>query len=264
MKSQSDAWFKIVSTTDRTAEVLAHRHGYGTVKDFSDSLPPHANILDVGAGGSSLGAEVARLRPDIQWTNLDFSYYDNQILHNVSHGAPNNLKFIAGDAAKLDEFIKPASMDVILSYWLFPHLASYDRQTALTAASQLYKATKLNGLMVVGPSKPPLLRHPTPWSRSWRAIKSKDLTADIYSHEVLRLTNLSGAGHYARDVLNKAAFEVFTTSYYVKGSNIFTRKIYDPASRKYVPAYSPQALYLVGKFLIRTIVGFIRPHDLAD
>lgn len=264
MKSQNDAWFRIVSTTDRTAEVLARRHGYRSLKNLAESLPRHANVLDIGAGASTLGKEVADLRSDIHWTNLDYSYHDKQILQNVSRDAPPNLKFVAGDAAKLDDYIKPASMDAVFSYWLFPHLASYDKEIALAAASQLYNATKTDGLMVVGPSKSPMFRHPHPWGKSWRVVKTKNLASDFYSHEVLRLTNLSSASHYVRDALNVAAFEVFTTSYYVKGSNIFTRKVYDPAGGKYVPAYNPRAVYLVGKFLGRAIVGFIRPHGLAN
>lgn len=264
MKSQDNSWFQIISTTDRTADVLAYRHGYKSLKNLAESLPRHANALDVGAGASTLGKEVAKLRPDIHWTNLDYSYYDKQILQDASQGTPPNLKFIAGDAAKLDEFIKPASMDVVLSYWLFPHLASYDRETALIAASQLYKVAKTGGLMLVGPSKSPFFRHPHPWGKSWRIVKTKDITADFYSHEILRLTNLSSVDHRIRDVLNVAAYEVFGTSYYVKGGNIFTRMVYNPASGKYIPAYSPQAIYLIGKFLIRAIVGFIRPHSLAQ
>lgn len=263
MKSQNDAWFQIISTTDRTAAVLARRHGYKTVKNLAKSLPRHANVLDVGAGASSLGREIANLRSDIHWTNLDFSYHDTQILKNASRDAPINLTFIAGDAARLDDFIKPGSMDVVFSYWLFPHLSSYDQRTALAAASQLYKATKTGGLLVVGPCKPPLLRHPHPWGKSWRVIKNKDWTADSYSHEVVRLTNLSDASHYIRDVLNIAAFEVFTTSYYVKGGNMFTRKVYDPAASKYISAYSLRAVYLVGKLLGRTIVRLVRPRHMV-
>ena len=263
MKSRNEAWFRIVSTTDRTADVLAHRHGYKSLKHLAESLPRHANVLDVGAGASTLGKEVANLRPDIHWTNLDYSYHDKQILQNVSQGAPSNLTFIAGDAAKLDNYIKPASMDVVFSYWLFPHLASYDKEIALAAASQLHNTTKTGGLMTVGPSKSPMFRHPHPWGKSWRMVKTNDLAADFYSHEVLRLTNLSSASHYVRDALNVAAFEVFATSYYVKGSSMLTRQVYDPANGKYISVYSPRAVYLVGKFLVRGIAGLIRPHSLA-
>jgi len=262
MKSQNDYWFQIVSTTDRTAAVLARRHGYKTVENLAKSLPPQANVLDVGAGASTLGREIANLRPDIHWTNLDFSYHDKQILIDVSRGAPTNLEFIAGDAAKLDDFIKPGSMDAVFSYWLFPHLSSYNQEMALAAAVQLYKATKNGGLLAIGPCKPLLLHHPHPWGKSWRVVKSKDLTADSYSHEILCLTNLSSASHYVRDVLNMAAFDVFATSYYVKGSNMLTRMVYDPASGKHIRAYSPRAVRLVGKFLARAIAGLIWPQYL--
>ena len=175
--SQDNDWFQILPTTGRTADTLARRHGYKNVTDLASSLPSHAEVLDVGAGASSLGRTIARLRPDVHWTNLDFSYHDERMLRDVSHDAPSNLTFIAGDATKLDHYIEPTSIDAVFSYWLFPHLSLYDRQTALTAAKQLYKAVKPGGILAIGPRKHPML-HPTSLrGGSWVIRKEKGLNS---------------------------------------------------------------------------------------
>lgn len=63
-------------TTDRSAEMLACKHGSEGVAQLAETLPQGARILDVGAGASPFGKEVAILRPDISWTNFDYSYQD--------------------------------------------------------------------------------------------------------------------------------------------------------------------------------------------
>jgi hypothetical protein len=95
----------MLPTRERTADVLARRHGYRTVKELASSLPPRAAVLDVGAGVSSLGSVVATLRPDVRWINWDFSYHDKRTLKDVRQGTPSNLTFIAGDATRLDRYI---------------------------------------------------------------------------------------------------------------------------------------------------------------
>lgn len=248
----SNAWFRILPTTDRSADVLARRHGYGTVQKLADSLPQHAKVLDVGAGASSLGSVVAKLRPDIHWINLDYSYYNKRILADVSHNAPPNLEFIAGDATKLGQFIKPGSIDAAFSYWLFPHLSLYDPVTTLTAAEQLYVATKPGGMLIVGPRRQPIFHPATLRSRSWQVRKDKRLTAETYSREVLRRTQLSAANRKVRIALDLAATELFGTSRYVKGN-----KIYNPKTRTYIPSYSPKAIYLIGKLLYIAIARLL-------
>jgi len=259
MARQDSTWFKILPTTDRSAETLARRHGYETVAKLAASLPQHAKVLDVGAGASTLGHAVAQLRPDVHWVNLDFSYHDKQILRDVSRSTPPNLEFIAGDVTHLDEFIKPASMDAVFSYWLFPHLSLYDPQTALMAAEQIYKAAKPGSMLVVGPRRQPIFHPATLFSRSWQTRKDETLTAETYSREILRQSQLSAPNRKVRIALDTAADELFGTSRYVKDN-----KIYNPKTQKYIPRYDPRTICQIGKLLFITFVLLIRPQRIED
>ncbi len=247
----------MLPTTERSADTLAYGHGYKSLTDLAYSLPPQAKVLDVGAGASSLGSVVAQLRPDVHWTNLDFSYHDRQILKDISRDAPPNLTFIAGDVTKLDDFVEPASMDAVFSYWLFPHLSLYDKRPALTAAVQVYKAVKSGGILAVGPQRHPIFHPATFMGKSWRIGKDGALTAELYSHAILRKTRLSAANRYVRIAFDTAAAELFGTSRYVKGN-----KIYNPETAMYIWRYRPQAICLVGKLLIMAAVRIVSPRRL--
>ena len=258
-QQRDDAWFRILPTTDRSADTLARRHGYGTVAELAASLPQHANVLDAGAGASALGSVVAKLRPDIHWINLDFSYHDKQILRDVSRNAPKNLEFIAGDVTRLDDYIKPTSIDTVFSYWLFPHLSLYDPQTAITAAEQMFKVTKPGGMLIVGPRRQPIFHPATLLSRSWRTRKDKALTAEAYSRQTLRQSQLSAANRKVRIALDTAADELFGTSRYIKDN-----RIYNPKTQKYLPRYHPQTIRLIGKLLFIASAQLIHPHRIGS
>lgn len=252
-------WFRMLPTTGRSAEMLTRRYGYKTLLQLANHLPQDAKVLDAGAGASSLGRVVATLRPDIHWINLDYSYYDKQILADVSSNAPSNLEFMAGDVTQLDHFIKPSSLDAVFSYWLFPHLSLYDPKTTITAAVQLYKATKSGGTLAVGPRKQPIFHHDTLLGKSWLIIKDKGLTADVYSQEVLRQTQLSAVNRKTRIAIDTAADELFGTSRYIKGN-----KIYDPKTQKYVSRYGFTAAHLFVRLLFMTTSRLFRPRPIED
>lgn len=107
-------------TTDRPAEVLAQRHGFESVAKLAESLPANALVLDVGAGASPFGKEMAMLRPDVSWINFDYSYQDPAILDEVTNDAPSNVKHVAGDATRLSEIYESESFDAVFSYWFCP------------------------------------------------------------------------------------------------------------------------------------------------
>ncbi len=257
MTLKNNVPFRILPTTGRSAETLARRHGYKNLDSLLRSLPLDAKVLDVGAGASPLGKEVTRFRPDIHWTNLDFGYHDKRIWEEAIRGAPSNLELLAGDVTQLNELIKPSSMDVVFSYFLFPHLSTYDRQTALAAAEQIYHATKPGGLMVVGPNFLPKFHPATIRGKSWRATKRKKLTPEAYSYEVLRRTELPSYSRSVRRAFNAAVFEVFGTSRYLKGRSIISQQVYDPISKAYISIYSLTAILLVAKVLFGTAARMI-------
>lgn len=252
-----NSWFRTLPTTGRSAAMLARRHGYTSVAALARSLPPDAAVLDVGAGASALGKEVARLRPDVRWTNLDFSYHDSRILGEARRDAPPNLVFVAGDATKLDASVKPASMDAVFSYWLLPHLSLYAPDPALAAARQIYAAAKPGGMVAVGPRRQPLLHPAALMGRSWRITKNAGLTAAGFSREVLRQTQLSAINRRLRSAFNAAAFDLFSTSRYIKGGRITRWQVYNPGTGAYLPLYSPGAVHLAGKLLAGVMVRLI-------
>lgn len=251
--------FRILPTTERSAGILARRYGYASVAALADSLPPDARVLDVGAGASSLGREIARLRPDVRWTNLDFSYYDTQILDDVSKGAPSNLTFVAGDATQLDVSVSFGSMDAVFSYWLLPHLSLYDQKTALTAARQMYVAAKPGGVLAIGPRVHPMLHPASLTGRSWRITKGEGMTAEAFGCEVLRRTQLSAASRHVRKAFNAAAFELFGTSRYIKGGGAAAWRLYNPRTGAYIPLYSPEAVYLAVRLATSVAAKVILP-----
>jgi len=138
-----------IITTIRTADELARFHGAASAEEFAESLPSNIEVLDVGAGDSALGHDVAGRRPDIHWTNLDFSYHDPLALNRLQSRAPQNLQFVAGDATRLQEQFEPGRFDTVLSYWLLPHLSVDDRW--LTIEGMAYVA-KTGGLISAGPT----------------------------------------------------------------------------------------------------------------
>ena len=64
-----------VTMTDRGSEFLARKHGFVDLAHLQDWLPLEAHVLDIGAGYSPFGADVAKERPDIQWTNVDITIF---------------------------------------------------------------------------------------------------------------------------------------------------------------------------------------------
>lgn len=245
--------FQILPTTGRSTEALARRHGYRSLASLAQSLPPGAIVLDVGAGVSPLGKEVALLRPDAHWINLDFAYHNQRILEEAKEGAPSNLKLVTGDVTRLNEYVKPNSVDAIFSYFLFPHLSTYNQHTALIAAGQVYAAVKPAGIMVVGPRFRPRLHPASLLGKSWRVTKAGKLTPESYSQEILRQTRLPAFSRYVRRAFNAAVFDVFGTSRYLKGESLVSQQVYEPSTGRYISIYSPAGIHLVGKVLAGTL-----------
>lgn len=184
--------YQSVPMTARPAWALAARHGLGSVAAFADSLPEHAQVLDVGAGHSNFGRHVAMRRPDVRWTSLDVNYTPEHC-HDMAQNQPPNLTFMRGDATRLTEVIEPRSVDCALSYWLFPHLSAAGLGAARLAAVAMFEVTKPGGVVSIGPTFRRGIRSMWPWAPlTVRAQKSAcDAAALAFAERVTQATALS-------------------------------------------------------------------------
>ncbi len=179
-------------TTDRPAELLARKHGYDSIAQFAEELPEGARILDVGAGTSPFGKEVAKLRPDITWINFDYSYQNPEILEEAEYGAPSNVEHIPGDATRLDEVFEAESFDSVFSYWLMPHLSLDNAEPAKRTAEAMVLVTKPGGQISVGPIVGKKRSLTIKSGGSLKIVKNKDKNTESYVREIVSGTKLSG------------------------------------------------------------------------
>jgi ubiquinone/menaquinone biosynthesis C-methylase UbiE len=238
-------------TTDRPAEMLAHKHGFESVSQLAETLPEGAHVLDVGAGASPFGKEVAVLRSDITWVNFDYSYQDPKILEDVSRNTPANVQHIAGDATKLEEVYDPETFDAVFSYWLLPHLSIDDFEPAKAVARAIFTVTKPDGLMSVGPK---VSQRKVPSLKSGPAIqiiKSGDLSAENYADTVVVATKLPKVARYTQKLANEVATPFFGTSRYAKREGRIP-KVYEPESGNYITPFSRKGVRLAGRLAVAT------------
>lgn len=143
---------QIPSTGRKTAFQLKQL-GFSSLDEFAASLPKKAVIADVGAGLSRFGHEVARLRPDITWVNIDPCYTDKGLLADVTTGLPANVSLFSGNI--VDGFKPPVKIrsgaDIVYSYWLLPHLSLENEKAARAACGHMYDLLKPEGRLLIGP-----------------------------------------------------------------------------------------------------------------
>ena len=236
-------------TTDRPAEMLAHKHGFESVATLAEALPPNARVLDVGAGTSPFGKEVAVLRPDITWINFDYSYQDPVILAEVTEGSPTNVEHVAGDATRLVEVYEPESFDMVFSYWLLPHLSIDDTEPAKVTAKAIFAVTKPGGLMSVGPKANQKRLPSIKAGKAVQIIKDENLTAEDYADRIVAKTKLSRSVRYTQKLANEVATPFFGTSRYTKREGRVP-KIYDPISGEYVHSFTRSGVKTVGRLAV--------------
>jgi len=228
-------------TTDRPAELLAKKHGFESLAQLAESLPEGANVLDVGSGASPFGREVAALRPDITWTNFDYSYNEPSILSEVSADAPSNVEYVAGDATKLAEIYQSEEFDAVFSYWLFPHLSIEDTAPAKAAAKAIFAITKTNGLMSVGPKN---TKGKLPAIKSGKAIgiiKSESIDTDAFADEVVNATKLTRGTRFSQKLSNEVTIPYFGTSRFVKRGTV--PGVYSPRTQEFVSPFSREGVH---------------------
>lgn len=141
----------------RPSDHLATEYGYADISSFAAALPERAEVADIGAGLSSLGAQVCERRDDVRWVNVDIQYgnFGNQADEDayrylVEH-KPANLTYEAADALKLVEVFGSEQFDRVFSYWMLPHIILDGRDLGAAAAENMLKVTKPSGKVAVGP-----------------------------------------------------------------------------------------------------------------
>lgn len=224
-------------TTDRSATELAIRYGYLGITDLCNSLPKNARILDVGAGASSLGRQIAIKRKDVEVVCFDFSYHDERILSDLERNKPENLHYIPGDIANLVEKYGRNSFDTVFSYWLLPHLALEDRNIAKVGISNLYSVTKYNGELHVGPTRRGTLN----------MLKRVDINEnDLIDFAVDQIT-LSPIMRRFQILSNELTLSYFGISRYMKREN-GRLYVYDPESETYIKVVSRRGVIVAEAF----------------
>lgn len=229
---------------------MARVHGFASVAALAESLPKNTKVLDVGAGASPFGKEIAALRPDITWVNFDYSYGDPSILSEVSKDRPPNLAFTAGDATKLENIYEAGHFDTVFSYWLLPHLSIDDAAPARAVSQAIFRLTKTGGYISVGPiihkGRPLTFRA----RKAYHLIKDGSLDEDTFVDTAVQATRLHGVARYFQRLINEVATPFFRTTRYVTNEG-GTAKIADPQSGGYVAILSLKGMSILLRLVAR-------------
>ena len=148
------ACFEQYPMTASSADFLASVYGGVSIDAFSKSLPEGAEIVDVGAGLSVFGHEVASRRPDIVWTNFDNNYKETHVsspfLDGLAKRAPFNLRYIKGDVIVMPDN-QNGRYDKVYSYNLIPHILRADLSFGIDALRNITRMLSPEGTAMVGP-----------------------------------------------------------------------------------------------------------------
>lgn len=231
------ATYERAVTTGRPGELLAQRHGFGTIALLAASLPPSAQVLDIGAGASRFGEEVACLRPDVSWVNFDYSYNDPEIMDEVSQDSSPSVRYIAGDATQLGTEVDKASQDLVFSYWMFPHLSVDSVQPAVSAAKNIFDVLKPGGLASIGPRVSLGHMHWNKRRESFHIVKDGSVNESDFVQHILEETQHSEAAKLRRQFRYDVAMDYFGTTRWRKDNG---KSIYSPSKESYVPLKSLQ------------------------
>ncbi|HMS23639.1 MAG TPA: hypothetical protein PKB09_02425 [Candidatus Saccharibacteria bacterium] len=144
--------------TSRCADALALRYGFENTERMAENIPEDSRVLDVGAGLSNLGNEIASTRPDINWCNLDINY--NNAVYGPSmkwrferlvNDAPNNVEYVTGSILSPSESLVQMRFARIFSYYVLPHVALYSPGLALIAMHNMRTMSSPGGIISIGP-----------------------------------------------------------------------------------------------------------------
>lgn len=138
-------YFRGTKMTQRGPETLSRHFGFGSPQALADSLPEGAEVLDAGAGASTLGHAIGRLRPDISWTNLDPGYADQASLAALKATAPDNVSFVTGSMLEVAEILAGRDFQRVFSFFAINYL-----RESREAVRQLMRVAEPAGEMALG------------------------------------------------------------------------------------------------------------------
>ncbi|MCW1907962.1 MAG: class I SAM-dependent methyltransferase [Candidatus Saccharibacteria bacterium] len=211
----SNSAHQLAITTHRSSAMLAKVYGHPNVEALAMSLPSAATCLDVGAGASPLGVDVATLRPDIEWHNVDYSYFAPAILDEVSQNAPSNVRHIPGDATQ--PILPRNEYDAVFSYWLLQHLSAHDDMPARAVAANVYQSARSDASIQIGPATQGIRSIRTLMSDLPAASFSKAQAVDEQSFvdAVVTATRLEPLPRMIVDAADHVATPLFGTSRFI-------------------------------------------------
>lgn len=243
--------YELVPTTLRTADTISQKHGFENVAKLAASLPENANVIDVGSGASPFGKTVAELRPDVTWTNFDYSYNDPDILQEAGNGAPENISFLAGDATKLSDVFDTESFDAVFSYWMIPHLSLYETEPAKEAAKAMFVLAKNGAPISIGPA---IENGHGPAIRSRKALRvtknSSTMNQDSFAEMIVDKTRLPRFARFTQRTANEVVTPLLGTSRWAVRDDDGKPKIFSRQNEEYVSPFSRTGLRTVGEIVL--------------
>ncbi len=233
----SNPAYQLAITTHRSSAMLAKVYGHPSVEALAMSLPSAATCLDVGAGASPLGVDVATLRPDIEWHNVDYSYLaEPSILAEVSEGAPPNVCYIPGDITDPD--LLTTEYDTVFSYWLWSHLSAHSDTPAQVAAQNVYVAASPDATFQIGPNVQGINNIRTVMSGLPAATFHKDeFDQEPFINAVVDATRLEPLPRMIVGAADRVATPLFGTSRFITDQD-GVRQIVHMNTGEYVPVKS--------------------------
>lgn len=141
--------YELAPVNGRDASIQAHYYGYASVDHLAADLPAGARVIDVGAGITNLGKEVAVRRPDISWVYFDRCYSSQELLRQAQgNDTPPNVSFTNGDITRIEESgLAAGSFDRVFSSRLVPHIDMESPELARLALSNMASLLRADGDM---------------------------------------------------------------------------------------------------------------------
>jgi ubiquinone/menaquinone biosynthesis C-methylase UbiE len=141
------ARFHEVMAEDSGQSVMSalETHILPLVPGLSASLARGIEVLDVGCGRGLIVARLAELYPGSRFRGLDFSPEATDFARrNAAARDLKNVEYLTADAARLEDHIPPASIDLLTTFD-----AIHDQARPLEVLKQIHRALKPDGVYLM-------------------------------------------------------------------------------------------------------------------